>query len=57
MLPEPYSRRFREFIDVLRGEYFYNGRYPRDRVEEEFDEWRRRVEEFIEGLEREIRRQ
>ena len=54
MLPEPYNRQFREFIDVLRIDYFYNGNYPKDRVEEEFDKWYRIVEEFIRSLEHEI---
>ena len=57
MPPEPYNRRFREFIDVLQIKYFYNGEYPRDRVEEEFDKWYRTVEEFINSLEREIRKE
>ena len=56
MLPEPYNRQFREFIDVLHVEYFYNGNYPKDRVEEEFDKWYRMVEEFIRSLEREIKK-
>ena len=54
MLPEPYSRQFKGFIDVLHIEYFYNGEYPKDRVKEEFDKWYRMVEEFIRSLEHEI---
>ena len=53
MLPKPYNERFREFINVLHIKYFYNGEYPKDRIEEEFDKWYRRVEEFINSLERE----
>ena len=56
MLPEPYNRQFREFIDVLHIKYFYNGEYPEDRVEEEFDRWHGMVEEFINSLEREVKR-
>ncbi len=56
MLPEPYNKQFREFIDVLHIKYFYNGKYPRDRTEEEFNRWYRKVEEFINSLEREIKK-
>ena len=55
MLPEPYKSKFQEFINVLHIEYFYHGRYPRDRLEEEFDRWYREVEEFTNRLEREAR--
>ena len=30
MLPVPYNKQFREFIDVLHIKYFYNGEYPKD---------------------------
>ena len=43
-------------IPVLHIEYFYNGEYPKDRVEEEFDKWYGMVEEFIRSLEHEIER-
>ncbi len=56
MLPEPYSKQFREFIDVLHIRYFYYGEYPKDRVEEEFSKWYRRVEVFINSLERKTKR-
>lgn len=56
MLPEPYNRVFREFINVLHIEYFYNGRYPREGVEEEFNKWCRKVEGFVNNLERKVRR-
>ena len=56
MLPEPYNKRFREFIDVLHIKYFYNGEYPKDRVKEEFDRWYKIVEEFIKSLEHEIKK-
>ena len=56
MLSEPYDRRFREFIDVLHIKYFYNGEYPEDRIEEEFDKWYRMVEGFINDLERETKK-
>jgi len=56
MLPEPYNRQFREFINVLHIEYFYNGEYPKDGIEEEFNKWYRVVEEFINSLERETKK-
>ena len=56
MLPEPYNRQFREFINVLHIRYFYNGEYPKDRVEEEFNKWYRIVEEFIKTLEYETKK-
>ena len=56
MLPEPYRSEFREFIDVLHIEYFYNGNYPKDKIKEEFDRWYAKVEEFIEKLESEMKR-
>ena len=55
-LPEPYNKQFREFINVLHIKYFYNGKYPKNRAEEEFNKWYRRVEEFVNGLERETRK-
>jgi len=56
MLPEPYNRVFREFINVLHIEYFYNGRYPREGVGEEFNKWYKMVKEFIKSLEHEIKK-
>jgi len=56
MLPKPYNKQFREFIDVLHIKYFYNGEYPRDKTEEEFNKWYRKVEEFINSLERETKK-
>jgi hypothetical protein len=54
-LPEPYRTSFSEFISALHVKYFYNGDYPKDRVEEEFREWYRRVEAYINGLESKIK--
>jgi len=36
--------------------YFYDGKYPRDRVKEEFNEWHAVTEEFIKILEHETKR-
>jgi len=51
MLPEPYRSEFREFIHTLHIKYFYRGEYPEDAVVEEFEKWRKGVEEFIRALE------
>jgi len=50
MLPEPYNEQLREFVNILHIEYFYNGKYPKDRVEGEFDKWYGKVEGFIGSL-------
>jgi len=50
-LPEPYSSRSKEIIGTPHIEYFYNGNYPRERVEEEFNKRYTRVKGFIEELE------
>jgi len=56
ILPEPYNRRFREFINVLRIKCFYDGEYPKDRVEQEFDKWYGMIEEFVKSLEHRIKK-
>jgi hypothetical protein len=54
-LPEPYRSSFNEFVSVLHAKYLYNGNYPKERVEEEFREWCRRVEACIDSLEPEVK--
>jgi predicted nucleotidyltransferase len=49
-LPNPFSEQFRQFINTLHIAYWYDGDYPQERVEEEFDRWHREVSAFIEGL-------
>jgi hypothetical protein len=39
-------------INTLHIAYWYDGDYPQERVEEEFDRWHREVSAFIEGLRR-----
>ena len=56
MLPEPYDRQFREFINVLHIKYLYDGKYPKDRVKEEFDKWYGMIEEFVKSLEHRIKK-
>jgi len=57
MLPESYNEQLREFISILHIDYFYNGKYPKDKVKEEFDKWYEKVEGFIESLEHKIKKQ
>ena len=56
MLPEPYNKQFREFIDILHIKYFYNEEYPKDKTEEEFNKWYRRIGDFINNLEHEAKK-
>jgi len=51
-LPQPYRDDFREFIEKLHVEYFYDGNYPKENVEMEFKKWAQKVEQFIRELER-----
>jgi len=39
------------YIDMLHIKYFYHGEYPRENVEEEFNEWYDEVKKFIDDLE------
>lgn len=54
MLPSPHKEEFREITNTLHIEYFYGGNYPRERVEEEFQKWLGKVEEYINKLEAEV---
>jgi predicted nucleotidyltransferase len=55
-LPEPYRRNFNEFINTLHINYFYNGNYPKDKVKDEFQKWFKKVEEYVNSLELEIKK-
>jgi predicted nucleotidyltransferase len=55
-LPEPYKTNFNEFISTLHINYFYNGNYPRDKVKEEFYEWFKKVETYVNSLESKIKK-
>ena len=50
-LPQPFSERFREIIDTLHINYSYEGNYPIDDVDEEFQRYRDLVEQFVDDLE------
>ena len=49
-LPNPFSEQLRQFINTLHIAYWYDGDYPQERVEEEFERWHREVLAFIDGL-------
>ena len=51
-LPQPFSERFREIIDTLHIDYGYDGNYPIDDVNEEFQRCRDLVEQFVDDLEK-----
>jgi len=55
-LPKPHREVFDDVLRVLHVKYFYEGDYPRERVEEEFRGWLRKVEEYIGRLEAEAGR-
>jgi predicted nucleotidyltransferase len=55
-LPEPYKTNFNEFISTLHINYFYNGNYPKDKVKEEFYEWFKKVETYVNSLESKIKK-
>lgn len=50
-LPQPFSARFREIIDILHINYGYDGEYPEDDVDEEFQRYRNIVKQFVDDLE------
>jgi hypothetical protein len=54
-LEEPYRTAFNNFVEILHIKYFYNGEYPREGLEEEFNKWFKRVEEYILSLESKVR--
>jgi len=49
-LPAPFNTQFREFISFLRVQFNYQGTYPKDRVDEAFQEWRGKVSAFVDAL-------
>jgi len=49
-LPQPYRNEFKEFINTLHVDYFYNGNYPSN-YEEAFEKRYEKVEEFVSNLE------
>jgi len=50
-LPDPFNGEFRRFANTLHVQYSYDGNYPQDEADEEYDVWRRRVAGFVDDLE------
>ena len=50
-LPHSFSERFRAIIDTLHINYGYDGEYPEDDVDEEFQRYRDIVKQFVDDLE------
>jgi len=51
MLPHPYQQEFENYISTLHVKYFYDGKYPKDKVKEEFNLWYNKVKDYIKSLE------
>lgn len=49
-LPKPFNTQFRDFISVLHVQYVYEDKFPRDQADVKFQEWRDKVNAFIDGL-------
>lgn len=49
-LPAPFNKQFREFIKFLHVQFSYDGTYPKERVDETFQEWRGKVSAFVDAL-------
>lgn len=54
-LEEPYRTAFNNFVETLHIKYFYNGEYQGEGLEEEFNKWFKKVEEYISSLESKVR--
>ncbi len=55
-LPSLFNTRFREFISKLHVQFSYDREYPKDKADETYQEWRAKVERFIEELEARAKR-
>lgn len=53
MLPNPYKAEFEDYMRTLHILYSYEGKCPRDKVEEGFGNWYKRVENYVRVLEEE----
>jgi hypothetical protein len=49
-LPAPFNKQFREYISFLHVQFKYQGTYPKDHVDETFQEWRGKVSAFVNAL-------
>jgi predicted nucleotidyltransferase len=50
MLPSEFEDEFQDFIDILHVAYFYYGKYPTERIGEEFEIWFERVKGYVSRL-------
>ncbi|MBI3923678.1 MAG: hypothetical protein HY318_19820, partial [Armatimonadetes bacterium] len=50
-LPQELGERFRKTINICHVQYWYEGRYPKDRVDVVYAQWRETVSQFIDELE------
>ncbi|NCO38812.1 MAG: hypothetical protein GW911_19160 [Armatimonadetes bacterium] len=50
-LPRPLDQEFHALINTLHVQYSYDGHYPKDRADEEYQRWRVRVAKFVDDLE------
>lgn len=51
MLPHPYQKEFENYISTLHVKYFYDGKYPKENLKEEFNLWYHKVKDYIKRLE------
>jgi hypothetical protein len=54
-LPDSFNKRFSEIINTLHIAYSYMGNYPKDNAKEEYKNWRKIVEDFLNDLEQDLR--
>lgn len=50
MLPSEFEDEFQDFIDTLHVDYFYYGKYPKERIKEEFEIWLEKVKDYVKHL-------
>lgn len=51
-LPELHKKEFEKYISILHIKYFYDGKYPKNNVVEEFNLWYNQVKDYIKNLEK-----
>ncbi|HID87206.1 MAG TPA: nucleotidyltransferase domain-containing protein [Anaerolineae bacterium] len=50
MLSPEFADEFEDFIDILHVEYFYHGKYPKERARGEFEVWLERARDYVKHL-------
>jgi len=51
-LPPSDRTEFEEYIDVLHVKYFYDGDYPKENIQKEFECWAEKVKDYVKRLEK-----